>query len=201
MKIKNREQVEGLIMAALDKLDVDSRINSHICQNIDGYSPTQLATLVDYLVSWHDKKIRKQVFKVLNRIRYIEDNQITNENIPCIPLGLPILYSTGSLVAINYYGDETLAVVVGAPTKKTRYFDFSDECYLAWIIPRNEEEVETCYGYDFSVDHLLEGRFHEHPHILECKPVYVDDLSRYGEVEWLHNCISICKQAIKELEE
>ena len=204
MKIKTKEQVEGLIFAALDISNTDSNLNYQICQNINNYSPKQLATLVDYfipyLISWSNKNIRKKAFKVLNKIRYVEDDQITEKNIPCIPLNLPIFYSVGNIVEISYFGDPTVAVIVGAPNKETKYFDFSDECYLAWIIPSNKGEIDISYGYDFSVEHLLEGRFHAHPHILDCKPVYVDDLSRYGDSEWITNCINICKQALKKLE-
>ena len=47
MKIKTREHVEGLIVALLDKYNIDSRVNTHICYNMNNYSPYQLATLVD----------------------------------------------------------------------------------------------------------------------------------------------------------
>lgn len=205
MKIKTREHVEELIFAALDMSNTDSELNYHICQNIDNYSPKQLATLVDYfvphLISWSDKNIKKKALKVLNKIRYIEDDQITEKGIPCVPLNLPIFHSKGNVVEISYFGDPTLAVIVGAPNKETKYFDFSDGCYLAWIIPANKRKIDICYGYEFSVERLLEGRFHAHPHILDCKPVYVDDLSRYGDSEWINNCINICRQAIKKLEE
>lgn len=201
MKIKTREHVEGLIMALLDKYNIDSRVNTYICNNIDNYSPYQLATLVDYLLPWSDKKTRKKVFKTLNKIRYIEDELISFENIPCTPLNLPILYSVGDVTSMNYYGEETLVVIVGLPNKDINYFDFSDENYYAWVIPHNRNEEKTCYGDRFTVDNLLKGMFHEHPHILDCNPVYVDDLSIYGEVDWINECIYICKQAIDKLEE
>ena len=138
MKIKTREHVEGLIVALLDKYNIDSRVNTHICNNMNNYSPYQLATLVDYLLPWSDKKTRREVFKVINKIRYIEDEQINNKHILFVPLNLPILYGVGNVVDIPYFGDDTLAVVVSAPNRETKYFDFSDECYLVWIIPHSK---------------------------------------------------------------
>ena len=202
MKIKNREHVEDLLKKLLGSdPNIDYKTAYHIAYNIDKYSPAQLATLTDHLISWHDNKTRKKVFKVLNQIRYIEDEQINLENVPCVPFNLPILYKIGSVIDIPYFGDDTLAVVIGTPNRETKYFDFSDECYLVWVIPHSKEEVDICYGYAFSVEHLLEGRFHDHPHMLYCKPVDLDNLSKYGDSKWIDNCINICKQALKKLEE
>lgn len=199
MKIKTIEHVEGLIMALLDKYNTDSRVNTYICNNMDNYSPYQLATLVDYLLPWSDKKTKKKVFKVLNKVRYIEDEIISFENIPCMPLNLPILYSVGDVISMNYYGEETLAVIAGLPNKNIKEFDFSDENYYVWVIPRDVSGF--CRDIEFTAENLLKGFFHEHVHILDCENVYIDDLSRYGKVEWLKEYISICKQAIEKLEE
>ena len=87
------------------------------------------------------------------------------------------------------------------PNKNIKEFDFSDESYYVWVIPHSRNEEKTCYGDRFTVNNLLKGMFHEHPHILDCNSVYVDDLSRYGEVDWINECIHICKQAIEKLEE
>ena len=202
MKIKNREHVEELLKKYLGSdPNLNYEIAYHVAYNINNYSPAQLATLTDYLISWHDKKMRKKVFKVLNRIRYIEDEQIDDRHIPFISLNLPVLYGIGNVVDIPYFGDDTLAVVIGTPNRETKYFDFSDECYLVWVIPHSKEEVDICYGYDFSVEHLLEGRFHDHPHMLYCKPVDLNNLSKYGDSKWIDSCINICKQALKKLKE
>lgn len=194
MKIKTREQIEDLLIANATALNlIDPQITSHILWKLSSYSPSQLAVLTDYFISYQDKKLRKKIFKYLNKIRYIEEDPITPDHIPVTNLYLPIIYKPRTVVGIQYSGKWRLVIIASKPNPSD-YIDITDECYYGWLIPEEPDE-------EFNIDNLLQGYFHIHPHILECSNEYINCISRRGDAEWINKAIYICNQAINKLEE